>query len=214
MKRKMMLAAVFALVLAVGYQGVSLAGEIEVTITNITPGQIISPPLVFAHNAPFAIGGLKASPGIEALAEGGDTSVLMTELSGNPIFGGSVAADGPLMPGASVTLTVTADEGFDYITAMGMLVTTNDSFFGLVSRKIPGSGIETVHADAWDAGTEVNNENCRDIPGPSCADTSVPGGPDEDGFIHISNGIHGTGDLNAAVYDWHNPVVQIRITKK
>jgi hypothetical protein len=168
--------------------------------------------MVVAHSVPFTIGGQTATPGIELLAESGDASLLVTELTAFPQVGDTASAEGPLPPGASVTLTLDTDGGFDYISAFGMLVTTNDTFFALISQKVP-EGIAIYYPDAWDAGTEVNNESCADIPGPPCGG-SGPGGTDENGVIHIGNGIRGNGDLNPATLGWNNPVVQVVIRHK
>ncbi len=210
-KKALLLAVVLVAGLSIGAQ--ALAQEVDVVITNLTPGQAISPPLVFSHSIPFALGGLSASPGIELLAESGDSSALQTELVSIFTGASTASASAALPPGESVTLTVQAPSGTEYVTALGMLVTTNDTFFALVSQKIPDSGSMTYYASAWDAGTEVNNESCTDIPGPPC-NGSGPGGTDENGFIHISSGIHGTGDLEPSSYGWQNPVVQIVISKK
>ena len=59
-------------------------------------------------------------------------------------------------------------------------------------------------------GTEENNELCTHIPGPACADSSgnSNAGPGE-GYIHPHRGIHGIGNISAAVYDWANPVAVV-----
>ncbi|MCU7818248.1 MAG: hypothetical protein KZQ57_05120, partial [gamma proteobacterium symbiont of Lucinoma myriamae] len=43
--------------------------------------------------------------------------------------------------------------------------------------------------------------------------TSPSPAEDGEGFVHINRGIHGIGDLAADVYDWHNPVAKITITR-
>jgi len=58
--------------------------QYEVTITNITRGQILSPPIVISHNKDFqlfSLGG-PATPGLAELAEDGMTTTLETELDG------------------------------------------------------------------------------------------------------------------------------------
>jgi hypothetical protein len=206
--RKIILITALSAVLSI--VSVAQAADIEITITNLTPGQIFSPPLVFAHNLPFGLGGAAATPGIEMLAEGGDTSVLISELSAITQVGATATAGGPVMPGQSVTLSLQAPEGFNYVSAMGMLVTTNDTFFALISAHTQGSATMLVYAPAWDAGTEVNSEDCDDIPGPPC-NGSGPGGSAENGVMHIGNGIQGVGDLTPASYTWQNPVAQVLI---
>ena len=100
---------------------------------------------------------------------------------------------------------------FRYISSVGMLVNTNDSFFGFngvdVFRKKSGS---MAVAPAYDAGTEENNEDWAFIPGPFCTD-STSGGADEGGVVLINNGVHGIGDLIPEMHDWRNPVALIVI---
>lgn len=211
MIKKRIIITTLSLVLIATFGTMALAADYQVTITNLTPSQVISPPLVFAHSIPITIGGLPSSPGTELLAEGGDSSVLIAELATILEVGEATTAAGPLLPGASVTLSVKAEEGFDYVSALGMLVTTNDTFFGLISSKISDTGQTIAYANAWDAGTEVNDETCENIPGPPC-NGSGPGGTDENGVIHIGSGIHGIDDLTSAANGWQNPVVQVVVT--
>ena len=58
----------------------------EVTITNITRGQIISAPIVISHNKDFQLFSLgnpeyPATPGLAYLAEQGMATILETELN-------------------------------------------------------------------------------------------------------------------------------------
>lgn len=135
-----------------------------------------------------------------------DNGALLTLLSGSSAIGGTAAASAPVPPGGSVTLNVTADSSFQYVSATGMLVNSNDTFFLVLNEKIPDSGDVAAHADAWDAGTEENNESCTEVPGPACGGLGKKSTDEVGGVIHISNGIHGIGDLSASAYDWRNPV--------
>ena len=64
--------------------------------------------------------------------------------------------------------------------------------------------------------TEVNDESCASIPGPSypeCGGPGTGGSPGNgEGAIVISGGIHGIGDFGSD-RDWNNPVAKIRIVK-
>jgi hypothetical protein len=66
----------------------------------------------------------------------------------------------------------------------------------------------THFAPAFDAGSELNDEQCQSIPGPFCGGN---GGMDENGVVHIHSGIHGVGDLLPSRWDWNNPVARIRV---
>jgi hypothetical protein len=195
------------------FSNMAFADDIQVVITNLTAGQPFSPPVVFVHNTTFNVAGLPSDSAIEAMAEDGDNGPLLALLSGISAVGGTAAASAPLPPGGSVTLNITADSSFKYVSAAGMLVNSNDAFFLLLNGKIPDSGDVTAYADAWDAGTEENNESCTEVPGPACGGLGKES-TDEGGVIHISNGIHGNGDLSGSAHDWRNPVALVVIRKK
>ena len=186
----------------------------EITVTNLTYDQVLSPPLAVSHVPPIQLYqvGEPASEGMEALAEGGDTGLLTETLSGADGICDVMTADGPVPPGSSTTITILGS-GKHVVSVATMLVNTNDAFAGLEGMAIPrayNSASRTV--PAFDAGTEINDELCANIPGPACggSGTDASGG---EGFVHIHRGIHGIGDLDPAGYDWRNPVAQISIQR-
>jgi hypothetical protein len=186
-----------------------------VTITNITRGQIISPPVVISHNQKFQVFhlGNPASPELAALAEDADTVPLAALLDGLDTVYDYHVADGPILPGMSVTVEVKGQGGFRIISAAGMLVTTNDAFFavrGVYAR--PGAGVQ-VNARAYDAGSEKNSELCAFIPGPPCGNGGVRDTEGAEGYVYIHSGIHGHGDLEPADLDWQNPVAIVNIQR-
>jgi len=185
----------------------------EVTITNLTRGQVITPPVVIVHDEAFQLFSLgsAAIPELAALAEDGNTAPLLGILPADPAVLGATMAPGPLMPGASVTVEVSVRGPYKYITAAGMLATSNDAFFAIRGERVPASGESTVEAAAYDAGSEANLELCRDIPGPPCGNAGVRNTAGAEGYIHVHAGIHGIGDLNPAQHDWRNPVAEVRI---
>ena len=63
----------------------------------------------------------------------------------------------------------------------------------------------------YDAGTETNDELCATVPGPACGGEALSPADSGEGFVSIHNGIHGMGDLNAALLDWRNPVAKVTI---
>ena len=147
----------------------------EVTITNITRGQIFSPPVVISHKWGFRLFelGAPAADWLSPLAEDGMTDALTDYVSGlSSVRDYSVAA-GPVLPGGSVTLTVVAKGHFKYISVAGMLISSNDAFFAVRNKKISRWGKVTAHATAYDAGSEANNEECDFIPGPPCGNGSA-----------------------------------------
>ncbi len=195
------------------------APEYQVTIYNLTAGQPISPPLVATHSNDVALFrvGQPALPELATLAEDGSPADLAALLGGVSQVEEVATAGGPVPPGGSATLTVHGDVPFHRISAVGMLVNTNDAFFALDTITVPRKRYQTLtfYADAFDAGSEANNEDCDFIPGPACAGAGAgvrePSGAE--GFVHVHRGVHGGADLDPGAYDWRNPVVKIVITR-
>lgn len=215
--------------------GTLTAGEVDVTIQNYTGGNYFTPLLVAAHAStmPLFTPGTAASTALQAMAEGGDISLLSTDLAG---AGASVTenpAGGLLAPGQSATATVTADAQNDALSVVAMILPTNDGFVALNNWEIPTeAGTYTVQLDAYDAGTEANDEiiNGGGTPG-------TPGIPDDpggfggsgasglnavpEGFVHIHRGVlgdqdatGGVSDLNSSVHRWLNPIATVVVTVK
>lgn len=151
-----------AIVLSLLSSGAAQAVEITVNITNLTQGMLFTSRLLVAHTANVDLfePGTLASEGLTAIAEGGDTAVLSgaldTEFANdqtNQNFGG------PLAPA-----TTSADYQFEtndhpFLSLLTMLIPTNDAFAGLDSWEIPTEpGIYTVTLNAYDSGTEANDE--------------------------------------------------------
>jgi hypothetical protein len=194
----------------------------EVTITNVTRGQIISPPLVVAHDDSISLftPGEAASEPLAQIAEDAVYGPMLDLLDSSAAVTGYAMGEGPLMPGASVTLELTASGGNGRISAVGMLVTTNDAFFGFESIEPPNVALPMTgrvpfdfEANAYDAGSEANTESCEHIPGPPCGNPGVRVTDGAEGFVHVHAGVHGGGDLMPASHDWRNPVVEISITR-
>lgn len=190
----------------------------EVTVTNITKGQILSPPFVISHNKDFQLFILgdrdnPATAGLAALAEDADTSTLKKELVALSSVYYYNEAGAPIMPGSSTTVKIKTKRGFQRISVAGMLVITNDAFFAVRDIYARYWGASMNHALAYDAGSEFNSEDCAYIPGPPCGN---PGQRDEEGaegFVYIHSGIHDIGDLAPEDFDWQNPVATIRVQR-
>ncbi len=186
-----------------------------VTITNATRGEVITPPVVIVHNKNFELFsvGSPAIPELVELAEDGVTDPLTAMLDTSPdVYDYAVAAGG-IPPGESITVEVEAEGNFRRLTAVGMLATTNDAFFAVQGVKWSQSGSQMTYGLAYDAGSETNNESCDFIPGPPCENPFIRDTSGAEGYVHIHSGIHGTGDLAPADYDWRNPVAMVEIMK-
>jgi hypothetical protein len=189
----------------------------HVTITNLTNSIIFTPILVASQRRAVSIYelGSPASEDLAAVAESGDIGPLTTTLNADRRVVDVQNSVGPLLPGKSVTVVVSAAHGARRISIAAMMLPTNDGFIALDSVKVPRHGSVTFFSPGFDAGSEPNDELCKNIPGPTCDGMGLsPGDNDSDeGYVHIHRGMHGIGDLVADVYDWRNPVAKITVTR-
>lgn len=191
----------------------------EVTVTNLTKGQIISPPVLVTHTRKISLfmAGAPASDELAEVAENGNGAPLVAALQASSYVGDAQSAAGGLPPGASATYVLKSSRRFNVLSVTGMLVNTNDAIAVVNSKSLPRrrNSSSTFDALAYDAGSEANNESCAFIPGPACPPDSgnardVAGA---ENFVHIHNGVHGIADLNEAAYDWRNPVARIHVKR-
>jgi archaellum component FlaF (FlaF/FlaG flagellin family) len=189
----------------------------HVTITNLTNSIIFTPILVASQRraVPIYELGSPAGEDLAAIAEAGDIGPLTSTLHGNHRVVDVQNSGGPLLPGKSVTVVVSAAQGARRISIVAMMLPTNDGFIALDSVRVPRHGSATFFSPGFDAGSEQNDELCTNIPGPVCNGVGPsPGENDGDeGYVHIHRGMHGIGDLAADVYDWRNPVARITVTR-
>jgi hypothetical protein len=192
----------------------------RVTITNLTPAgpgapgsQPLSPPLFVVHSGKadvWSVGDI-ASHGLAAIAEDADNTVLESALPSLPgvksVFTG---AGGPIPSGQSRTYSVETHGWFNRLSLVTMLVNTNDAFTGLDSLRLSGRD-ETLATNAYDAGSERNNELKAFIPGPCCNNPFVR--DPEGALIRHHEGITGRGELAPALYDWDGPAARITIQR-
>ncbi|MDX1582349.1 MAG: spondin domain-containing protein, partial [Thermoanaerobaculia bacterium] len=123
-----------------------------------------------------------------------------------------LATDAPFGPGQSVSVEIEAPFTANRLTIVAMLATTNDTFMALDRYRLsPWFGTRVVTVPAYDAGSEFNSEDCDFVPGPPCGMAGVRDTEGAEGFVSISSGIHGFGDLDPTTHDWRNPVAKITI---
>ncbi len=203
------------------FPATALAGDDEhearryaVTITNLTRGQVLTPPVVIVHNKDFTLftPGEPARPELARLAEDGMTQPLLDLLATDQgVYQTQVG--GAIPPGESTTVEIEGSGPFRLLTAAGMLATTNDGFYAIEDIKVSEKGGAEVDADAYDAGSENNSESCAFIPGPPCGHPGVRDTVGAEGYVHIHAGIHGIADLVPATHDWRNPVALVSIER-
>ncbi|CAM2066148.1 Spondin domain-containing protein [Sulfidibacter corallicola] len=215
--------AVFSLFSLVGVAQDELPGtKYRVTITNVTKAQIFSPPVATVHYRDIQLFqlGQPASGTLAEMAEEGNAAPLAEEWAAHDSVYDVQVSEGPVMPGASITLEVTAAGRFNYISVAGMLVTTNDAFFAATLRRPNDQFLKTgfssvVYSDAhaYDAGTEFNSESCDYIPGPPCGNGGAHDPTEAEGYVYVHNGVHGIGDIAVENYDWRGPVARITVER-
>lgn len=211
-----------ALLISIGFgianvQASDDKGMYSVTVTNLTRGQTFTPIMVASHTKGthvFKLGD-PASPELAAIAEGGDFGPLSTMLTDSGAAY-DIATNGDLLaPGASTTIMVKMADDFKYVTVTSMLIPTNDGFIAVNGVKGPKKkhSAKIIMSPTYDAGSEMNDENCLHIPGPACGGDGPSPESDGEGYVHIHAGIQGVGSLASADYDWRNPTARIVIKR-
>lgn len=205
------------------------ATDFSVEITNLTQGVYFTPILVAAHPAENSLftSGMPASANLETMAEGGDISGLTSDLEGlNATIVGNPAG-GLLAPGASTTADLNTDTSpaNTNLSIVAMMLPTNDGFIGLNSISVPTeAGTYTYNVNAYDAGTEANDELLANFPAPGpVADAVGANGTgivaEAETFVHIHRNVlgdtdetGGASDIDSVVHRWLNPVARVVIT--
>jgi hypothetical protein len=239
MHRRRALAAVAAAAVALAAAPAAdakRAETFEVTFTDLTSGQPLTPAVAATHrgkNEVFRVG-REASFGLKEIAENGNNAPMLSRLSSDDDVSDVVEAPGgPLVPagspgdamfGQSTTFSIQADRGARFLSLASMLICTNDGFTGVNALKLPSKAGDSVMVETagYDAGTEVNTEDFADIV-PPCQDligvsSGEPGtgasnpALAEGGLIAHHAGIFGVADLVPAVHGWDVNASVARIT--
>jgi len=232
MKNKLLLAMALA---SVSISNAS-AVDLNITFTNLTHGSHFTPLLFSAHDSDQHIFQISttASQSLQAMAEGGNISGLAADLSAVNADITENPAAGLTAPGQSVSFNMTTQSTNTNLSVAAMVLPTNDGFVGLDSLVIPGdAGTYTFYLNAYDAGTEANDEivNGGGAPGtPGIpADPLGQNGSSATGLantennsnVHIHRGVigdtdatGGASDLDSRVHRWLNPVARLIIEVK
>jgi hypothetical protein len=204
----------------------------KVTIENLTDSQPFSPPVAATHNRKinmFEIRGL-SSPELEAIAEDGDQSMMFNRLDMSEDATQAVDVGAPIAPNGTSPMGFSDATTFDIMAKSSdrfslatMLICTNDGFTGLDRVRLPNGGAEVFWLNGYDAGTEMNTEESKDIVdpcsglGPVVLDGDLNGnnnvGIETSNLIKLHAGVSGvSGDLLPA-HDWGNPVAKVTVTR-
>lgn len=213
----------------------ALAQTVDVKITNLTQGLHFTPLLVSAHTAAsdvFEVG-TTASSELASMAEGGAISGLVSASAAGTVNVEN-PADGLLAPASSAMVMDMDTADNDLLSIVAMVLPTNDGFVGLDSWSIPEeAGTYTVYLNAYDAGSEANDEIINGAGALGMAGIPVApagnGGTDATGVtstednqtVHIHRGNvgdtdaeGGISDVDSRVHRWLNPVAKVVVTVK
>jgi len=210
------------------------AQNISIALTNLTGGSYFTPLLIAAHTPGdhFFQAGSQASANLQAMAEGGDISGLVADMQ---TLGADIVqnpAGGLLAPGVTAMASLTTAAGNSALSLVAMILPTNDGFVGLDSMSLPLlAGVYTYYLNAYDAGTEANNELVNGGGAPGVLGIPAdPGGNNGSGAtgvtttetnntVHIHGGVlgdtdaaGGLSDLDSRIHRWLNPVAKLVIT--
>lgn len=220
---------------AVLLAGQAHAADLDIEITNLTHGVYFTPILVSAHSSSTHLfqAGQSAGSSLQIMAECGDISSLSTNLDVVSADKLENPASGVLAPGASAMGTLMTVSGNTHLSLVAMLLPTNDGFMGFDGVEIPTlAGTYTYYLNAYDAGTEANNE-LLDTSGCAAGMAGIPAAPGMDEgmngtgvtssesntMVHIHRGTLGDADASGGVSDlgsnihrWQNPVAKLVLT--
>ena len=208
--------------------------QYQVTIENMTMGQVFSPGVIATHTKSASVWEVasQASEGIRKIAEDGDEATAVSELSGAPGVFEVISTlapinriGGPAGLPRSRTFTIGASANANRLSIAVMTICTNDGFTGISGVKLPGGfKPESYLVGAWDSGTEQNNERFSQIVDPCQMAGPVAAPPDGNGRVETIGGviaihpnitglnITGVG-LSVALHGWQFPVARITVQR-
>ena len=211
----------------------TLAADVSVTIQNLTQGLYFTPIAAVAHTSDTSLFevGEAASAEIQEMAEGGSLAGITTMTT---TIGGDMLAEptaGPLAPTESVSGSFMTTDGNSVLSIVAMILPSNDGFIGLDNWEIPTeAGTYTVYLNAYDAGTEANDEiigggapGTPGMPAPPFLTLGTGGSgvtaTESNATVHIHPGnigddslTDGASDVTNSVHRWLNPVAKVTVT--
>ena len=117
--------------------------EYQVTIINLTKGQVFSPPVIATHQSSVSIftPGSPASDELVLVAEDGNGMPLADSLNTLPQVFEAIAEMQPIPPlidpSDAVAFEIHSRGRFDRFSMVSMLVNTNDAFLAIDSAELP-----------------------------------------------------------------------------
>ncbi len=198
----------------------------EVTVTNLTNAQPLSPVAVIAHVEGYSVFsvGTPATVGLEDLAEGGDNTALLAEADADTNVVATASGAAPIGPAGfeAIAFEILESELPGLLVSTGtMLVNTNDAITMLNAASVENLAVGeslTMRTIAYDAGTEANTELADHIPGPAGGGEGFNAKRDDVDAVAMHVGVVGqNGGFPASSLDgqhrFDNPVAQVRIER-
>lgn len=199
----------------------------DVTVTNLTGAQPLSPVAIIVHQAGYEVFavGEPATVGLEELAEGGDNTALLAEADADAAVVATSSGGGAIGPAGSETVTVDvleSDLPGLLLSVSTMLVNTNDAISGVNGTAIGTMAVGDVvslRTIAYDAGTELNTEMGSEIPGPAGGGEGFNAARNDRAdrvAMHAGVVSQDDGYASSSLSEQHrfdNPVTQLRIER-
>lgn len=160
--------------------------EYEVTLTNVTNNQPLSPITLVTHAEDVSLFevGVEASDALELLAEAGDNTDILALATNVDTLSDSA----PLAPGDTYTGTLVTEDTSLNLTILSMLVNTNDAITGLNNTDLAEYTVgekKSFSLSVYDSGTEANTETKETIPGPVGSGADGGFSSDRDDIINV-----------------------------
>ncbi|MFK7963210.1 MAG: spondin domain-containing protein [Burkholderiaceae bacterium] len=204
--------------------------EFEVTMTNLTAGQPLSPAVAIIHDSNYRLFniGSPATVGLERLAEGAETEPLLAELVDQAAVKTSgTSTGGAVGPGASTQFVLTVPATTDGPQALrlslaSMLVNTNDAIATLNGGDLSGLAAGesmSISLISYDTGTEDNIETIGSMPGPAAGGEGFNAARDDlRDEVHIHAGVVTSEDglatsVLTSIHRWQHPVARLQIRR-
>lgn len=196
----------------------------DVSVTNLTPNQPMSPLAVLTHNNSFNLFevGQSASVDLEYLAEGGSNAQLLALSDSDANVYQGISGNGLILSGEQDTVSIRVDPNQEgYISVASMLVNTNDAFVGesgLSLKSLAVGDTFVMNMNVWDSGTELNDELAATIPGPAGGGEGFNTTRDDTDVVSFHSGVISQDDglttsALSANHRFLNPGARITITR-
>lgn len=193
--------------------------DYEVEIVNLTHNQPFSPLALRGDSANYRAWtiGETASEEIEYIAEAGDNSQFLGTTSTKK----SASGTGIIAPGETAVIDLRTKEKARYLSAVTMLVNTNDAFAGVTGLNLASLSVgeqTSLYLPVYDAGTEANDELLGSIPGPADGGEGFNSERDDVDFVAMHPGVVGRDDGYAdsvldSTHKFDGPVAKLTVTR-